>query len=82
MVKDVIILDGFGITVSDLVPPGTVAVLLAGGDVEVVPAEKLRATIERLGSDRVEGLSMASSDFEKVQAVIERRNKAAESDEK
>ncbi|GLS17086.1 hypothetical protein GCM10007874_01010 [Labrys miyagiensis] len=81
MERDVILLDGFGIIASDLVPPGTVAIMLHGGDVKVVPAENLRATVQQLGADKIEGLSMAPSDFEKVEAVIERRKKAAKSSE-
>jgi hypothetical protein len=73
----VILLDGFGITASDLVPLGTVAILLHGGEVKVVPAENLRATIEQLGSEQVEGFSMAPVEFEKVRAVIERRESEA-----
>ncbi|GLS18558.1 hypothetical protein GCM10007874_15750 [Labrys miyagiensis] len=56
MEKDVILLDGFGITASDLVPPGTVATILHGGDVKVFAAEDLRATVERLGSNKSFGM--------------------------
>ena len=72
--KEVILFDGFGITASDLVPPGTVAIMFYGGEVQLVPVESLRATIEQLGSQNVEGLSMAPSDFDKVEAVIKRRS--------
>ena len=76
--KEVIIFDGFGITASDLVPPGTVAIMLLGGEVRLVPAERLRATLDQLGRQNVEGLSMAPSDFDKVEAVIKRRREDAE----
>lgn len=81
MDRQVILLGGFGITGSDLVPPGTVAIILRDGEVRVVVTENLRATVEQIGKDKIEGLSMAPGDFEKVQAVIERReSKAVESE--
>lgn len=73
MTGEVILLDGLGIVASDLVEPGTVAIMLRGGDVQVVPVRELRATVNQLGSDKIEGLSMAPADFTQVQAVIERR---------
>jgi hypothetical protein len=48
--------------------------MLHDGEVRVVPAEKLRATVERIGSEKVEGLSMAPTAFEKLQAVVECQN--------
>lgn len=40
MDRQVILLDGFGITASDLVPPSTIAILLQDGEVRVVSGEK------------------------------------------
>jgi hypothetical protein len=66
-------LDGLGIAHNELIPSGTVAIILKNGDVRVVPADKLRETIKEMGSDQVEGLTMSPSDFEKLQVVVERR---------
>lgn len=41
LAAEAIILDGFGITASSLVPPGTVAIILHGGEVKVVAADRL-----------------------------------------
>jgi hypothetical protein len=30
--------------------------------------------VERIGSEKVEGLSMAPTDFEQLQAIVERQN--------
>jgi hypothetical protein len=75
--KDLILLDGLGIAHSELVPTGTVAIILRDGEVHVVPADILRETVRQIGSDNVEGLTMSPSDFEKLKAVVERQ--AAES---
>jgi hypothetical protein len=77
LTRDVILLDAFGITASALVQPGRVAVLMTSGEVKIVAAEVLRATVEQLGKDKVEGLTMAPADFEKVKAVIKRRSDTA-----
>ena len=77
MSKDLILLDGLGIAHSELVPTGTVAIILRDGEVHVVPADILRETVRQIGSDNVEGLTMSPSDFEKLKAVVERQ--AAES---
>ncbi|CAM5761691.1 hypothetical protein LMIY3S_00223 [Labrys miyagiensis] len=82
MDREVILVDGFGITASELVPLGTVAIILKSGEVKVVPAEHLRATIEQLGSDKVEGVSMAPSEFERVRLVLDRREKQKTGKEK
>ena len=73
MSKDLIMLDGLGIAHNELIPSGTIAIILRDGGVRVVPADKLRETIKEIGSDKVEGLTMSPSDFEKLQAVIDRR---------
>ncbi len=73
MSKDLILMNGLGIAPSELVRAGTIAIMLHGGEVQIVPAEVLRATVERIGSEKVEGLTMAPSDFEKLHAVIERQ---------
>jgi hypothetical protein len=75
--KDLILLDGLGIAHSELVPSGTIAIILRDGEVRVVPADTLRETVRQIGSDNVEGLTMSPSDFEKLKAVVERQ--AAES---
>ena len=80
MSGEVILLNGLGIVASDLVEPGTVAIMLHGGDVQVVPVRELRATVSQIGSEKIEGLSMAPSDFTQVQAVIERRKADGEDD--
>lgn len=80
MTGEVILLNGLGIVASDLVEPGTVAIMLRGGDVQVVPVRELRATIGQIGSEKIEGLSMAPSDFTQVQAVIERRKADGDDD--
>ena len=46
MSKDLIMLDGLGIAHNELIPPGTIAIILKDGDVRVVPADKLRVTIK------------------------------------
>ncbi|WP_284314704.1 hypothetical protein [Labrys miyagiensis] len=74
MSKDLILLDGLGIAHNELIPSGTIAIILRDGGVRVVPAEKLRETIKEIGSDKVEGLTMSPSDFEKLQVVVDRRN--------
>jgi hypothetical protein len=71
--EDLILLDGLGISRSDLVPPGTVAIILRDGEVRVVPAEILRATVKEIGSDKIEGMTMSPQDFEKLRAVVERQ---------
>ncbi|MGJ4860338.1 hypothetical protein AB4037_05585 [Labrys sp. KB_33_2] len=80
MTGEVILLNGLGIVASDLVEPGTVAIMLHGGDVQVVPVRELRATVGQIGSEKIEGLSMAPSDFTQVQAVIERRKADGDDD--
>ncbi len=77
MSKDLILMDGIGIAHSELVPPGTIAIMVRGGEVRVVPAEDLRATVEQIGSENVEGLTMAPADFEKLQAHVEAREEKA-----
>jgi hypothetical protein len=67
-----ILLDGLGIARNDLIPSGKVAIILRDGEVRVVPAEKLRETVKRIGSDKIEGLTMSPSDFEKLRAVVDR----------
>jgi hypothetical protein len=73
MSKDLIMLDGLGIAHNELIPSGTVAIMLRDGEVRVVPADRLRETIKEIGSDKVEGLTMSPSDFEKLQVVVDRR---------
>lgn len=73
MSKDLILMNGLGIAPSELVPPATIAIMLHGGEVRVVPAENLRATVEEIGSEKIEGLMMSPADFEKLQAVVERQ---------
>ncbi|GLS19163.1 hypothetical protein GCM10007874_21800 [Labrys miyagiensis] len=73
MSKDLILLDGLGIAHNERIPSGTIAIILRDGGVSVVPAEKLRDTIKEIGSDKVEGLTLSPSDFEKLQVVIDRR---------
>jgi hypothetical protein len=73
MSKDLIMLDGLGIAHNELIPSGTVAIILKDGEVRVVPADKLRETIKGIGSEKVEGLTMSPSEFEKLQVVVDRR---------
>ena len=73
MSKDLILLDGLGIAHSELVPTGTVAIILRDGEVHVVPADILRETVRQIGSDNVEGLTMSPSDFEKLKTVVDRQ---------
>ena len=81
MSNDVILMNGLGIVASDLVPAGTVAIMLRDGAVRVVPAEKLRATVDKIGSENLEGLSMAPPDFKKLQAVVERQREHVDATE-
>jgi hypothetical protein len=67
-------MNGLGIVASDLVPPGTITVMLHGSEVRIAPVETLREIVEPIGSENVEGLSTALTDFEKLQPVVERQN--------
>jgi hypothetical protein len=69
--KDVIIFDGLGVSRSELVPSGTVAIIMLDGKVRIVPAENLRATMEKIGSDKIEGLTMSPPEFEKLRAFVD-----------
>jgi hypothetical protein len=57
-------MSGLGIVASGLVPPGMITVMLHGSEVRIVPVEKLWEIVERIGSEKVEGLSMVPADFE------------------
>lgn len=73
--KNLIMMNGLGIVPSELVPPGTIAVILRSGEVRMVPAENLRAAMKQIGSAKIEGLTMAPEDFEKLHAVVERQTR-------
>jgi hypothetical protein len=75
MSEDLIMMNGLGIVPSELVPPGTIAVMLQSGLVRMVPAENLRVIMKQIGSSMIEGLPMAPEDFEKLRAVVGRQTK-------
>ena len=73
MSKNLIMLDGPGIAHNELLPSGTVAIILRDGEVRVGPADRLRETIKEIGREKIEGLTMSRSDLEKLQVVVDRR---------
>jgi hypothetical protein len=64
---------GVLVSESNLVKAGTIAIVLDDETIHDVPSQELRSRSDEFGQERIRAFMMSPVDFDKVRAVIRRR---------